>query len=190
MKRILLTAMLALALGGPVSANLLVNGDFEQSLDVGWRQDTFSLAGYAHFNRWDTMGQPAPGYAARVYKYLAYYASLNQMVDVPGAEVTLTFDGRFQLAGGSSTCWPTAAVIVSYHDADDVELGASMVILRNQYNTWRESDTLKFHDVQVPGEWASYELDVAQEIADHLPGVDPDQVGKVKVQLFSYCNGT
>lgn len=184
--------ILGLALLGAAgyADNLLVNGDFEQPLDVGWRQDTFSLAGTASFDRWDTLGQPTPGYAARVHKYLAYYASLWQTVEVPGANVTLTFDGRFQLAGGSSTCWPTGAVVVSYLDAGGAELGATMFILRNQYNTWLESDTLKFHDVQVPGEWASYELDVAQEIADFLPGVNPADVRGIEVQLYSYVNGT
>jgi hypothetical protein len=185
-----LMAVIALALVTSAPANMFVNGDFEQPLDVGWQQDTFNLAGYYSFDRWDTLGQPTPGYAGRVYKYLAYYASLGQTADVPDANVTLTFDARLQLAGGSSTCWPTGAVIVSYLDAGGTELGTSMIILRNEYNTWRESDTLKFHDVQVPGEWTSYELNVAEEIADFLPGVNAADVHKVRIQLYSYTNGT
>jgi len=179
-----------LVLGTPALANMLVNGDFEQPLDVGWTEDVRHAAGNALFERTDTMGQPEPGHAARVYKYLAYHASLMQVVDVPNAYHALEFDGRFRIAGGSSTCWPTAALIVSYLDDADAELGSTMFILRNQFNTWRESDTLHFVDIQVPSVWEHYELDISQEVADHLPGVNALDVRKLKLQLFSYCNGT
>ena len=172
------------------ASNLLTNGDFEQPLTVGWQEDVRHLAGSESFDRWDSLGQPVPGHAARVYKYLAYHASLYQVADVPNANVTLAFDGRFQIAGGSSTCWPTGAVVVSYLDVAGNELGCTMILLRNQYNSWVESDTMHFHDVENPGEWERYEFDVAQEIADYLPGVTAVDVRKVKVQLFSYCNGT
>ncbi|MFO7639195.1 MAG: hypothetical protein R6X14_07900 [bacterium] len=183
-------AGLLLALVGTGLGNLLVNGDFEQPLEVGWQEDVQSLAGGYLIERSDTLGQPMPGHAARVYKLLAYHASLSQVVDVPGPELTLTFDSRMQLAGGSSTCWPTAALVVSYLNADARELGSTMFLLRDPYNDWRESDTLKFHDVQLPDEWVGYELDIAREIADNLPGVSAEEVRKVGVRLFSYVNGT
>jgi hypothetical protein len=183
-------AMVAFALSGPAVANLFVNGDFEQPLEVGWEQKLYSLAGSHSYDRWDTLGQPTPGHAARVYKYLAYYASLSQVVDVPGADVDLSFEARLRIGGGSSTCWPTAVVAISYLDEYASELGTSMFLLRDSYNTWRDTDTLKLHDIQENGTWLRYELDVAQEIADNLPGVNPDLVRKLEVQLFAYDNGT
>jgi hypothetical protein len=174
----------------PALGNLLTNGDFEQDLSVGWTQTNNSPAGTYSFDRWDTMGQPTPGYAARVYKYLAYYASLSQTVDVPGVNLDLSFDGRLRISGGSSTCWPVGAFIVSYLNATGAELGSTMLILRNQYCTWVESDTLHFIDVTLPGQWVSYNLNVQQEISDHLPGVNAADVSKVEVQLYSYDNGT
>jgi hypothetical protein len=169
---------------------MLVNGDFELPLDRGWSEGVLTEAGDHSFDRWDTLGQPTPGYAARVYKYLARYASLYQVCDVPGVDLTFSFDGRFRIEGGSTTCWPTGAVILSYLDGADAELGCTMILLRNQFNDWVESDTMHFYDVQVPGKWEEYELNVAQEIEDNLPGVNAPDVDKVKVQLFSYCNGT
>jgi len=191
MKRSLMVATLVLlALGAAQASNLLSNGDFELPLDQGWSEDVRMEAGDYSFDRWDTLGQPTPGYAARVYKYLARYASLYQVVDVPGVDLTFSFDGRFRIEGGSSTCWPTGAVILSYLDGTEAELGCTMVLLRNQYNDWVESDTMNFHDVEVPGEWEHYEFGVAEEIDNHLPGVNRADVAKVKVQLFSYTNGT
>lgn len=183
--------MCAVLVGGTgIASNLLTNGSFEQELNVGWTQEIDNLAGEVRFERWDTLGQPVPGYAAKVYKYLAYYAKLYQVADVPDASVTLAFDARLQMAGGSSTCWPTGAVVACYQDDAGTELGCTMFILRNEYNTWVESDTMHFYDVELPGEWVHYELDIAREIADNLPGVDAGAVRKVEIQLFSYTNGT
>lgn len=181
-------ALLMFAL--PVQAEFLTNGDFEQPLSVGWTQGINNAAGEYSFDRWDTMGQPTPGFAARVYKYLMFYATLSQTADVPGAALEFRFDGRLRMAGGSSACWPAGAVVLSYLSSSGAELGSTMFLLRNEYCDWVESDTLHFIDVTLPDEWVSYQLDIARELADNLPGVNPADVRKMKVQLYSYVNGT
>lgn len=191
MNRLAIAVCLCLALlPAAASANLLTNGDFEQPLAVGWTQKVNSISGSHSFNRWDTLGQSTPGFAAQVYKYLASYATLSQTVDVPGTDLSFGFDGRLRMAGGSSTCWPVGAVVLSYLNSSGGELGSTMFILRNEFCDWVESDTLHFIDVTLPGEWVDYRLDVAQELTDNLPGVNPAQVRKTQVQLYSYVNGT
>jgi len=188
-----LTAVLSglLLLAGAVHAdNLLTNGDFEQPLETGWTQDVDNLAGEYRFERSDTFGQPDPGYAAKAYKYLAYHASLTQTVDVPGVDLSLTFNGRLIISGGSSTCWPVATVIVSYLDETDSTLGRTLIILRDEYCTWTESDSVHFIEVTLPGEWTQYRLDVADELSANLPAVAPADVRRVKLELFAYDNGT
>ena len=180
----------AVLLAVPASANLLTNGDFEQPFSVGWHQDTIDDGGVVTFERTDTLGQPTPGYAARIYKYWSLYASLNQTVDVPSADLELSLDGRLTIGGISATCWPVAAFVVSYLNDAGRELGSTMLIARDQYCEWNESDTLNFIDVTSPGDWVDYDLDIAQEIADNLPGVNADDVRKVRVELYTYVNGT
>jgi len=182
--------ILAACLTLTTAANLFTNGDFEQPLEVGWTQSVNNAAGSYSFDRWDTMGQPVPGFAARVYKSLAYYATLSQTTAVPGADLDFSLDCRLRIAGGSSTCWPACAVVVSYLRANEEELGSTMILLRNEYCTWVESDTLHFIDITEPGQWRTYRFNVAEEIAMYLPGVNPVDVAKVKAQLYSYDNGT
>ena len=112
MQKILLVSAFILALAGPAAAGeLLVNGDFEQPLDVGWIDTAKVEVGTFLFERADTFGQPTPGYAAKAYKMLARYASLYQTVDVADVDLTLSFDARLKIGGGSSTCWlPTTMV--------------------------------------------------------------------------------
>ena len=192
MQKILLASAFLLFLAGPVTADeLLVNGNFEQTFDVGWTDTVENSAGSFAFERSDTFGQPTPGYAATVYKYLAKYASLRQTVDVPNVNLTLAFDGRFRIGGGSSTCWPVASLWVRYIDASGLELGNTRISLRSVYATWTKSDTVSLIDVtDTTGAWHSYSLNIAQELATNLPGINPSSVAKLCVDLFAYDNGT
>ena len=134
--------------------------------------------------------QPTPGYAVAVHKYLASYASMNQTVDVPNVNLTLTFDARFKIGGGSSTCWPVASLVVRYRDASGTSLGNSKIYLHDQYCTWAGSDTQSLIDITTPGVWTPFSLDIASELSTHLPGIDPASVKKLTVDIHAFDNGT
>ena len=183
-------AVLLAALAGLASANLLVNGDFEQAIDVGWDTIAVNSAGGDTFTWSDTLGQPSAGYAVAVRKYLADFASMSQTVDIPGVNLTLEFDGRFEIGGGSSTCWPVASFVVRYLDSSGVSLGNTTLYLHDQYCTWAVSDTQSLIDITTPGVWTPFSIDIASELATHLPGIDPASVRKLTIELFAYDNGT
>ncbi len=172
------------------SANLLVNGNFEQPFSVGWQDTVSDFGGEYRIERSDTLGQSIPGHAARVYKFLAEFASLYQTVDVPGTNLNLEFDARFRIEGGSSTCWPVASLWVRYRNAFGTELGNTRFYLHSPYATWVRSDTVSLIEITENGVWRHYSLDIAEELATNLRGVDPAQVRKVTIDLFAYCSGT
>jgi len=178
------------ALVGLASANLLVNGDFEQAIEVGWDTIAENAAGGDTFTWSDTLGQPTPGHAVAVRKYLAKYASMNQTVDVSDVNLTLTFDGCLEIGGGSSTCWPVAAFVVRYLDAAGVSLGNTKLYLHDQYCDWAGSDTQSLIDITMPGVWTQFSLDIADELSKHLPGIAAASVKKLSVDLYAYDNGT
>jgi hypothetical protein len=175
---------------GLASANLLVNGDFEQAIDVGWDTIAANLAGGDTFTHADTLGQPSSGYAVAVRKYLASNASMHQTVDVTGVNLKLTLDGRLEIGGGSSTCWPVASFVVRYLDSTGVSLGNTKMYLHDQYCDWASSDTQSLIDITAPGVWTPYSLDIADELSAHLPGIAPASVKKLTVDLYAYDNGT
>lgn len=192
MQRILLCSVFLLILVGPALADeFLINGDFEQPLDVGWTDTVLSQAGSYAFSREDTFGQPMPGYAAKVYKYLARFASLRQTVDVTSLDLSLSFDGRFKIAGGSSTCWPVASLWIRYADANGTELGNTRICRSSVYSTWTSSDTVHIIEItDTTGAWNNYTVNLQEEVSTNLPGVKPEDVAKVTVDLFAYDNGT
>jgi hypothetical protein len=178
-------------LAWPAAASeYLVNGDFEQPLDVGWTDTAKVEVGTFSFERSDTFGQPNPGYAAKAYKMLARYASIYQTVDVPDVNLTLSLDARLKIGGGSSTCWPVASVWVRYADSFGLELGNTRICLSSVYSTWTKSDTVGIIEItDTTGAWHHYNLNLKQELS-HLPGINPDAVKKITIDLFAYDNGT
>ena len=190
-QKILLVSAFFLMLAWPAAASeYLVNGDFEQPLDVGWVDTAKVEVGTYLFDRADTFGQPNPGYAAKAYKMLARYASINQTVDVPDVNLTLSLDARLKIGGGSSTCWPVASVWVRYADASGLELGNTRICLSSVYSTWTKSDTVGLIEItDTTGAWHHYNLDLKQELS-HLAGINPDAVKKTTIDLFAYDNGT
>ena len=190
MKRFVIVLSLLAGFVLPAAAQeLLVNGDFEQDLSVGWQDTVNSLTGSWLFERSDTLGQSS-GFAGRIEKSLAAFAALTQQVMVPNQHVLLSFDARFRIGGGSNTCWPVASVIVRYLDATGTELGNTKFILHNEFCTWANSDTAHLIEIENPDAWANHQLDIAQEIYGNLPGVNAWNVAQVRLEIHAYDNGT
>jgi hypothetical protein len=183
--RALLLVVVAVA---GVTAQTVINGDFEQPLDVGWKESTYSMAGSYYFDRADTFDHAT--FAAKVYKYLAKFNSLSQVVDVVSPDVSVGLDLRLNIGGGSSTCWPVAAFIIRYQDDNGNDLGNTKLYKYSQYATWRNSDTAHLIDLNRSVGWERHVLDIRQELLTYLPGVNPDAVRKLKLDLYAYDNGT
>jgi hypothetical protein len=115
---------------------------------------------------------------------------MHQTVDVAGVNLTLTFDGRLQIGGGSSTCWPVASFVLRYLDSTGVSLGNTQMYLHDQYCTWASSDTQSLIDITTPGAWTPFSIDIADELSRRLPGIVAANVKKLTVDLYAYDNGT
>jgi hypothetical protein len=187
--RILLSVSLLLTLAGVLHGNLIRNGSFEEPFEGTWDTLVSNVSGDWGFARFDTLGQPAPGYAARVTKYMSEYAVLSQTADVPGVNLVLDFDARFQIDTGSSRSWPTAAFVVRYLDTANTELGSTIYYKHDAYNSWYRTDVSHLIDVTADSGWNHYRLNLARELVDSLPGIDPDRVVRVRIELYAYCSG-
>jgi len=78
-------------------------------------------------------------------------------------------------------------VSVFYYDATDAMLGESKYYY-STYATWTSSPTLALHQVTNP-DWTEYTLDIQDELATNLTGVNAEQVMKVGVAIVAYCSG-
>ncbi|MEO0107875.1 MAG: hypothetical protein ABIK62_01705 [candidate division WOR-3 bacterium] len=176
---VLPTLLVALAWG-----NLLTNGDFEQPLDVGWQTE---YSGVVTIDR-DVGYHPDPDYEIRDSLYASGYGRLYQTVDVPGSRLILNFSAKFEIGGGSSTCWPVASIVVGYCDQLGAILGETRFYWHNSYCNWTPSSTLSLIEITDP-DWNDYSLDIVNELAQNLPGVDPNAIKKVQVSAYTYTSG-
>jgi len=185
MRRIVVLLPLLLAIAS--SQNLLVNGDFEQELSVGWTRDS---GGYGFFTMdRQTNLEPDPDFEARCSLYSGSgYCRLSQSAAVPHHWMAVSFRAAFAIAGGSSTCWPVAYVAIGYLNSADELLGETRVYYHNSYCTWVPSATLSLIDVTNP-DWTQYQVDVEEELRLHLPGVNPADVRQIRVSLADSTAG-
>jgi len=188
MNRILVAIAALMLFAGTGTANLLINGDFEQSMDIGWTDTVYVIAGDYRYEQGDTFGS-STGQAVKVRKYLGKFASLRQAVAVPSTDLTLTFDAKLNQGLGSSTCWPVAAFFVRYMNTGGAELGATCWYNHSAYADWRDNDTMNLIEV-TSFDWNNYQLRIAEELSTNLPGVNASDVTQVMVDLFAFDSGT
>lgn len=164
---------------------LLVNGDFEQELTVGWSQ-IINGSGTHYFNR-DVSYHPDPDYEALAYQYdNPGWTKLSQIVDVAGPLLELTFSASFAESGGTSTCWPAACFSVCYLNAESLVLGETRYYY-STYANWVSTETFHLIPISDPN-WNTYNLNIVEELTYNLPGVNPGEVVKVEVALFAYTH--
>ena len=184
--RMLLLLPLAFALSA--GQELLTNGDFEQDLSVGWTVDTAGY-GYATFNR-ATGYEPDPDYEAMDSLYtgaaMARLAAGRRRARPepapfvpccvrarPGFLDLLAGRGRRRSATSTPAATASARPAIYYHDANC---------------TWTPTSTFSLIEVTDPS-WNDYELNVADELGEHLPGVNPGDVSQVEVALLDTTAG-
>jgi hypothetical protein len=181
LKKLLLIPLLVLAVSS--GQNMLTNGDFEQELTVGW---TYLDSGSGtHSASRDAGYHPDPDFEAQTYQYdNPGWARLSQTVEVPGTILELSFWASFEQAGGSSTCWPAACFSVRYLNNADAVLGETRYFY-STYANWVPTGVLSLYRITDPS-WNEYTLNIAEELSQNLQGVNPDEVARVEVALFSY----
>lgn len=181
----LITALLCLVVPA-LAGNLVVNGDFEQPLTVGWTyQQNGQGVRTAERRPWSA---PDTGHYCFVRQYGGPgSAKVYQLIDVDGPDLEFSYYASWAIGGGTSTCWPVASVILEYFDHRGLWIGETRWYYHNQYCTWQPANNRNLISIADPG-WMRYSLNVREEIEGNLPAVNADAVRRVGVSLFSYTS--
>ncbi len=161
------------------AVELCVNGGFEEPLTVGWQA---TLPDSASSATRDAGCEPDPDYEVRLLKdHLTGCASLDQLLPFPGLDTHLSIRGRLWSESGSVS-WSAAAIVIAFIDEGGLTLGETAFYTASRWCPWESGPA--FHAIEVPaGVWDTYTLDVAAELATHLPGVDADAVHGLRLSL-------
>ncbi len=179
MKGLLIPLALMVAALPAQALELVVNGDFEQVLSVGWTQST---SGTGYYVSRDVGYDPDPDYEAYVRKSTGSgFVRLSQEVIVPNLDVA--FAARAKLhAYATSSAWSAAALVVSYRDEEGSILGETAICATSHYCPWTSTPT--FHMIQAPDNlWQDFGFILADELSN-LPGVNPGLIKRVDIALY------
>lgn len=174
----MIAIMLSLMIGFN-TAQYVVNGDFEQDLNTGWKQ-VLNGAG-ASITR-STTFDPDPNYEVRVGKSSGGgYALLSQTISVPTTDLVFSANAKIY-AVATSTAWAGSALILKYLDQNGNVLGETRICAKTGYCPWANSPTM--HLIIVPdSQWHNHSFNVNTELAN-LTAVNPDNVKNIEIALF------
>lgn len=163
---------------------MAVNGDFEQPLTTGWRQETFgstwSIGRATNFD-------PDPDYEVFLSQDTGFGSvRLCQEIVLPSLEVEFSAHARIH-AFSEPTSWAGAAVKLSYMDQHGIALGETYICVISMFCPWWNTPTT--HLIMAPdGTWHDFAFNLADELVN-LPGVDPAAIHQVQVSLLAQTTG-
>lgn len=179
--------LLAVAATGLAFAqNMVVNGDFSRDLADGWEYEESGFGNHLAERR--AWSPPDTGHYCFVQQVNGPgFARLSQLIDVIGPDLAFSYQASWAIGGGSSTCWPVAAVFLEYYDNGGTRLGETIWYLHNEYCAWEPSGNRHLISITDP-DWRQYAVNVREEIAANLPAVTADAVRQVGISLYSYTS--
>jgi hypothetical protein len=169
--------------------NLLINGDFEQDLSIGWSID--SLVG----SPLDTIDRavdfhPDADYEARVKKYDNAHAKLFQSVSIPTTNLDFSvFAKLFTIEYNPADIhWAVASIDISYLDSGANVLGLTRICNISPHCPWVSTDSCHLIIVTDTSNWNNYSFNIEDELAN-LPGVNPADVAAIEIALYDTTDG-
>lgn len=170
---------------------LLTNGNFEEPLHTGWSlYINYPYVGYDTLDR-DISFHPDPDYEVKLRKFDNYFVRLYQTVEIPSTDLEFSGDAQiraleYDSIGGTS--WAVAAFRLTYLDESSNILGETRICHMSPHCPWQNSSTVHLIEVTDPDNWHTYTVNINNELAN-LPGVNPLEIVKVKVELYDTTNG-
>lgn len=166
--------------------NLVINGDFEQSISTGWTQSSSGSVTIDRSTSYDADGDYEGCANKNHVNFEDGYAQLYQIIDVAGTN--LEFSCKAKCEGYESTDypqnWTAGAIIIGYLNSSGTTLGETRIYHHTNDCPWTNSSTT--HLISVPNtNWNNYSFNLNDELSN-LSGVNPASVSKIKISLYSY----
>ena len=171
------------------SNDSLVNGNFEQELNIGWNQfidyqNTLDVIDRATNLDSDT------DYEARIKKYDASCAKLYQTVNI--TSTNMQFSVKVNLSANEinhyATYWSAAAICLRYLSSNNNLLGETRIVYKSAHCPWVSSNTVHLIEATVPDTWQTYSFNLNTELTN-LSGVNPANIKMIQVVVMDTTNG-
>ncbi len=173
---IMLSAPLALQ---ATPLDLVLNGDFEEDLAVGWFERNDATASTILRT---TLAHPDPDYEAQLSVDNGVgELGLVQRFPVPNLDLAISADLKIY-ADGTGGAWAVGGLMLTYRDRNWAVLGSTAVVYPSRDCPW--TDTPTFHVIYTGLDtWQTHGFDLTDEL-ENLPDVDPAAIAWLDVAVM------
>ena len=172
--------MLGAAAGQATPLECVVNGDFEQALEVGWQQLNEATNASIVRNA-DLDDDPDQELGLRFDNGVGEIA-VWQRFAIPNTDLDIATALRAS-ASGSGGAWVAAGFGLSYLDQNLAVLGRTFIGQMSSDCPWYGSPTLHLV-TSANDEWEQHSFNLNDELAN-LTGVDLSEIMYLEVEVFS-----
>lgn len=168
-----------------IAGEFIINGNFEDSLK-GWNP-------YAHGETYTLLTDKSydedPDSEVYVGRLDKLVTALYQTCNIPVLNLDFSFNARL-IACSYDTLHPhsaVAAIIISYLNNEEEILGETRFFNYAETLYWFPSPTI--HLVEIGDtNWFSDTINIIEEL-QNLPGINPSDIAKLRIFLYSQGNG-
>lgn len=178
--------------------NLIAGGDFAAGWEEAWASEGPDGNGETAITATTFASAPAPA-GLQISQAGAGTTRLQQTIDLPGPATDLRFSSALRLVGSAASdgAEGRAALMLTYLDENDAALGYSVWIDGSQpaSTLWGQAPLPVFGPQLSPRyaldeTWQTIDVDLADELLNRLPGVEPERVRRIGVNLLALGSET
>lgn len=173
----------------PPSNKTLLNGDFEQELNIGWIKNTAGLNYSDAIERARNLDSD-DDYELMIEKVNAGHIKLLQTIDVSTTSLNFSVSAKLQAIEHNSyaSYWAAAAICLRYLNESNQLLGETRITHKSPNCPWQNNEKLHLINVPNPDNWYTYGFNINDELAN-LSAVNLSDIKKIQVVLMDTTNG-
>lgn len=166
-----------------VTNDVLLNGDFEEELSIGWQISSKDYAGSSEINR----DKIEKNHFAHLQKDWGGYAELSQILKLDNLNQNLSFRLNLNATSNREGYSATSAFILGFLDKNNKITSE----IRIAYSTSQlTNSSILYNYPTKPAEWKVYTLNLKDELDKHFSKIDVSKIKKLKITLSAYNNQT
>jgi len=167
----------------PVVNDVILNGDFEQELNVGWQASSKDYAGSSEINR----DKIQKNHFAHLIKDWGGYAEMSQIINLDNLNQNLSVRLNLDATSNREGYAATSAFILSFLNKENKVLAE----IRIAYSTDKLINSpVLYNYPMAPAEWKTHTLNLKDELTKHFLKVDVNKIKKLKIAMYAYNNKT
>jgi hypothetical protein len=174
----------------PKTNKVLVNGDFEKDLSIGWLQKTRNVNISDEINR-EIKLDGDQDFELIIEKTSDGQIKLYQVVEITNTNLQFSVTAKMQATEQNPEAtdyWAAGVISLQYLNGDNSVLGETKITAMSPHCPWIDSKNLHIISAVDETGWHKYDFNLNDEL-ENLAGVKPNDVKKIQFSIIAVSNG-